>query len=383
MFVLQSLHEDSMPCCFKCNKQLATVRDLCHHLRQGHLLYEPVKLSCAEEGCCRTFSRFNSFYCHLTVCHVNSPSDCNLPLASEALIEAEPPASLMALGSVEPLSTTSSHASFDVSGIKLHATNFLLGLTASSSMTLSQVEFVKNSVTELFSATIDKVKESVTSIVNQVESRCNVPCPEANIFVNELSALGNPFADVNSMYKLEKYVERLQSYVPPVEHIHGQRWEGADLQQQQKLKNDTFSYGSLEATLKHVLYWRRSWEEMCDFENDDGIELSSYFSGSNFKKIYGMIKDNIKVEFYPIVLQLYYDDFETVNPIGTKTGLHKLGGFYFTILNLSKKHNSKLDNIHLVQLAYRADIVKYGMKSILAPLRNELLRHKKGFDVVI
>lgn len=86
----------SMPCCFKCNKQLATVKDLCRHLRQVHLLYEPVVLSCAEEGCCRTFSRFNSFYRHVTVCHVHSPSDCNLPLASQALIEAEPPASLMA-----------------------------------------------------------------------------------------------------------------------------------------------------------------------------------------------------------------------------------------------------------------------------------------------
>lgn len=100
----------------------------------------------------------------------------------------------------------------------------MLSLTASSSMTLSQVQFVKNSVTELMSATVDRVKESTTSLLSQLPSSSS--CLETNKFMNELDMLSNPFADVDTMYKLEKYVTGLPSYVLPVEHVLGQRWEG-------------------------------------------------------------------------------------------------------------------------------------------------------------
>lgn len=83
--------------------------------------------------------------------------------------------------------------------------------------------------------------------------------------------------------------------------------------------------------------------------------------------------------FYPIAIQVYYDDFETANPIGTKAGLHKLGGFYFGIMNLKRKFNSKLDNKFLLALADRLDISKYGISKILGPL--PMSRLEKGFYV--
>jgi hypothetical protein len=87
--------------------------------------------------------------------------------------------------------------------------------------------------------------------------------------------------------------------------------------------------------------------------------------------------------FYPVAIQLYYDDFETANPIGSKAGVHKLGGFYFTIINLKRKFNCKLDNIHLLALADRLNIAKYGMSKILEPLQRELARLESGFDVIL
>lgn len=32
-------------------------------------------------------------------------------------------------------------------------------------------------------------------------------------------------------------------------------------------------------------------------------------------------------------IQLFYEDFETANPVGSKKGLHKLGAIYFTLRN--------------------------------------------------
>lgn len=37
---------------------------------------------------------------------------------------------------------------------------------------------------------------------------------------------------------------------------------------------------------------------------------------------------------YFLQLQIFYDDFETTNPLGSKTGSHKLGSIYFSV----KKH---------------------------------------------
>lgn len=49
-----------------------------------------------------------------------------------------------------------------------------------------------------------------------------------------------------------------------------------------------------------------------------------------------------------IFLEVFYDDFETTNPLGTKTGVHKLGGFYYVIKNLPSCYNSCAPNIYCI-----------------------------------
>lgn len=65
---------------------------------------------------------------------------------------------------------------------------------------------------------------------------------------------------------------------------------------------------------------------------------------------------------HAIRIELYYDDFEIVNPIGSKTGIHKLGAFYFRIQNLHPHLNSGVNSIHVVSLSYTEDVKKYGFK---------------------
>lgn len=49
-------------------------------------------------------------------------------------------------------------------------------------------------------------------------------------------------------------------------------------------------------------------------------------------------------------LHLYTDEFEVVNPLGSKRTLHKLTAFYFTIGNLEPTYKSQLRHIHLCLL---------------------------------
>ena len=71
-------------------------------------------------------------------------------------------------------------------------------------------------------------------------------------------------------------------------------------------------------------------------------------------------------------IQIFYDDFEMANPLGSKHGIHKIGSIYFVLRNLSPKINSALMNIHLLALFHTADINKYGFHTILEPLVQDL-----------
>lgn len=84
----------------------------------------------------------------------------------------------------------------------------------------------------------------------------------------------------------------------------------------------------------------------------------------------------------PLNFSFFYDDFETANPLGSKRGVHKLGGIYFTIRNFSPKCNSCLTNIHLCALFHAQDVKTYGFDMLLAPIVQDLrILESKGIYI--
>lgn len=73
------------------------------------------------------------------------------------------------------------------------------------------------------------------------------------------------------------------------------------------------------------------------------------------------------VSEHALQLQVYYDDSETANPLGSKQGVHKLGCSYFTLRNLPPHLNSSLMNMYLISLFHSEDAKKYGLDKILSP----------------
>lgn len=82
-------------------------------------------------------------------------------------------------------------------------------------------------------------------------------------------------------------------------------------------------------------------------------------------------------------LRLYYDELEIVNPLGSKTGIHKLGAFYYQIENLPGHMNSELSDIHVLVLCCDADVKKYGFRAILAPFLDDLLKLESDEGVIM
>ena len=83
-------------------------------------------------------------------------------------------------------------------------------------------------------------------------------------------------------------------------------------------------------------------------------------------------------------IQLYFDDLETTNPLGSKTKVHKLGAVYFCLRNIPARFNSSLENIHLCLLFNSIDREVYGFNSIFKPLLEDLnILETRGVEVQI
>lgn len=100
--------------------------------------------------------------------------------------------------------------------------------------------------------------------------------------------------------------------------------------------------------------------------------LASFIDGQHFKNhtFFQKYKHAIRI-------QLYYDELEITNPLGSKTCIHKLGVFYYTIQNLLFHMNSELSSIHVLLLCCHVDIKKYTLNKILSLFFLKILQNWK------
>ena len=68
---------------------------------------------------------------------------------------------------------------------------------------------------------------------------------------------------------------------------------------------------------------------------------------------------------------LYYDEVEVTNALGAFTGTHKLGLFYWALINLPPGERMNLCNIHLATIVLDADMKYYGPEQIVSGPPNE------------
>lgn len=103
---------------------------------------------------------------------------------------------------------------------------------------------------------------------------------------------------------------------------------------------ETYQYVSVIDTLNLVISSPEVWQAILTEQTSlDGI-LRSFLDGHH---------GNVHLFFHQcphaLRLQLYYDELEIVNPLGSTTSVHKLGTFYFIVQNLLPHMNSELNSI--------------------------------------
>lgn len=160
---------------------------------------------------------------------------------------------------------------------------------------------------------------------------------------------------MNTESKRNACFEKKWKTVEPVEKVLGVRFENRRNRStetyDQVVVTDKFAYVPIIETLKSIL---------------SNPNLRDIFMSSHTTKedVYFDINDGMHLKKHPLFskntnalqIQLFFDEFETTNPLGSKKGIHKLGGIYFTLRNFPPKLNSSLINIHLVALFHAQDI---------------------------
>ncbi|XDV45398.1 hypothetical protein PO909_013506 [Leuciscus waleckii] len=247
----------------------------------------------------------------------------------------------------------------------------LQGNGVANSVIMSVVESMEDFVTDFHTS----LRENILDVVPvDSTSRSSVE----DVF----NSFHNPFSDFNTDTKWRKYFSEKWGVVEPTEIHLGVRYDTRKNKisgmYEQIPVNDTFIYIPLLKTLEFIFRNNEYSPSNLIQEKRQSDTYRDLCDGQYYKNhpLYSIHSNALQI-------QIYYDDFETANPLGSQHGIHKLGCLYFVLRNLPAHINSSLMNIHLIiSLFHSEDGKKYGMDKILGPLVDDVkILEQEGMKV--
>lgn len=190
---------------------------------------------------------------------------------------------------------------------------------------------------------------------------------DSNTCSQQLNQIQSIFNDMTSTHKLNKFLLSDDSLIVPQ-----QLTLDTDLIPHRKgeevihvYRPITMQYVPISETIKK-LFSISGFYKSLSFENPSNTKSYSHFRDGNFYKSGNFERDTI-------FINLYYDDVEVGNPLGSKAGKNKLGQFYFTIIDMPGEHLSKLEN-HFLVASLRSEDMKLfeNPNPVISPMVKEL-----------
>lgn len=351
--------------CFICKNQYHTVQVFVRHLKFSHCFYPNtrVQLVCSQNGCYQRFSTFSGFRKHLLKKHSERAED-------ESPTHAP---SVFTVPQAVPDQHDSSHYTAEQSEI-----------SNDEEIEPSTTEMCASIIGGLLSADVattkvktfvDKFEKFVdASHTNIRDAILNLLPPDNDVLKGQVNdyfeGLENPVVNLNTETKWKKYYAEKLGVVEPVEIALGVRFDSrrntSSGTYNQVPVTDKFVYVPILETLKFIF----SNNDICRHfvQPADKNGLYQDFCDGSYYKNHPLFSKNQNA----LQIQLFFDEFETANPLGSKHGIHKVGSIYFILRNFTPKVNSALLNIHLVALFHSQDIKKYGMNAILEPIVRDI-----------
>lgn len=339
-------------------------------------------LLCKQGGCPRTFHSFDSFRKHLSreqseqsnhdCTHENADSYANYFVEDTSNPHNDIPDETCSILGEDRESVPEHNIQTDLSK---HAAILILQLLSDTNITYASLQRVVSGTSTLLKEVVGHL-HSVTKVFleNYDPER---GAEGSGALMSEFESCKEIFSELSTRYKQEKYISHHFKVIKPKPVLLGHRFESLvdsqTGQTNQVAVRETFQYVSILETLEMLLRSKFvQYEVLNGHISVDGC-MRDYCDGEMFQK-----HPLFAVEKGAIQINLFFDEVEVTNPLGSKTGIHKLGAFYFVLKNLPPRFNASLGNIHLLAMCNCVDIKKYGFDPILAPFMEEL--HKLESD---
>lgn len=349
--------------CFICKKEHTNANALIRHFKLVHGLCpgKRLKLKCAQRGCSHVYHSFSGLRKHLSKCasdhshldfNKNSSNANSISLVDVAVLSNQNPpcdSSLLKTNIVNSCATVV--AELKVAGVAETTINYVVGALEEvvGDIHSETHESVKNSLS---------LEEPIKSVVESQIDQC-------------FEKMQNPFTLLNTETKRMRYFSDKWGKIDPVEYVLGTRFATRHNRTtgtfSQTIVKDKFVYVPILETLQSIYEHPKITDMMARDLRQRPNCLYDIHDGEFFKNHLLFSKQRHTVQ-----IQLFFDEFECSNPIGSKRGIHKLGAIYFTLRNISPKYNSSLLNIHLATLFHAQDIKNYGFDKILEPLVQDI-----------
>lgn len=380
--------------CFVCKEFIDDgLEGLMYHLKYNHGLtcnrgYGSRGFECGQEGCRRRFTLFSSFRRHIKKEHWK---DSNNQVPDEVADDSDDfrnvyPRNIPNKAGFNdeanqeddrniPNKHDEKYTDFN---LRLSVIRMISRLQTKTSATWTLLAEILDEFEEFFFDTVHYLKYQVEKFLENMDLNHEAPSKQ----LIDKFEFDSPFENLNSLQKQIDALVNHCGYIDSVEECLGYRFdEVLDSETGtyvQRKVYDTYQYVSPINVLSSVL----SNEEVKDAilaeePSEEGI-LGSFIDGETFKRhpFFQEYKHALRLKFYN-------DDIEIVNPIGSKTGPHKLGVWYYTVDNIPDHLSSRLGSIHVLCVYYALDAKKYDHHRILERFLEDLEKLESNDGVKI
>jgi len=244
---------------------------------------------------------------------------------------------------------------------------FLATLKSKLAQTYSTVSFVVQQTSSLISDIVGSLQRKTLSLFEKLGHKADSGVQQLACDFEEAKS---PFKGLESDFKQMQYFTKSGNFIHPIEEVlpgvsYVQRRDSATGTVRQVAVQDVFYRVPLKPLLTKLLELPGIFSILTWQHRENGVLLDFY--DGEYCKQHPLFSSKVSV---PLIL--YNDDCETVNPLGSKVVVHKLGFLYFTIKSLPPEFLSKLSS-HFLVAVYKSDDAKiYGIDSVLLPVIEEL-----------
>lgn len=171
---------------------------------------------------------------------------------------------------------------------------------------------------------------------------------------NPVSAALCDGGPLSSAFKRRKYFNEHFSVVEPIEYI--------------LTGESSFQYVPILKSLLQVLSRKDILDLILSEAEAQRTVYNSFHDGTFYKTNELFSKNDLT-----IALNLYVDDFEICNPLGTSRKKHKITSVYWVLADVPSLLRSELNSIFLAILCKAEDVKRFGYSAVLEPLLKDLV----------